>query len=127
MPFPIENIKKLCDEHNTDFKNVETALGFGNSTISRWENAKKLPPYDRVKKVADFFGVTVSELSNGAYPDPSVSEDKKTPATESDGLVVEPYEKWLERDLRLLMWFRSLPPEKQKAILISQDAPEGLV
>ena len=31
-----------------------------------------------------------------------------------------------ERDIRLINWFRSLPPEKQKAILISQDAPEDL-
>ena len=32
-----------------------------------------------------------------------------------------------DQDIRLLEWFRSLPEEKQKAILISQDAPEGLV
>ena len=31
-----------------------------------------------------------------------------------------------EKDLRLLEWFRSLPQEKQRAILISQDAPEDL-
>ena len=43
------------------------------------------------------------------------------------GLVVEPVQKWTEADMRLLQWFRSLPPGKQKAILISQDAPEGLL
>ena len=31
------------------------------------------------------------------------------------------------RDQRLVSWFRSLPEEKQKAILVAQDAPEGLV
>lgn len=43
------------------------------------------------------------------------------------GLVVEPVEKWTEMDMRLLKWFRSLPQEKQRAILIAQDAPEDLV
>lgn len=43
------------------------------------------------------------------------------------GLVKEPYEKWADKDARLLMWFRSLPPEKQRAILFAQDAPEDLV
>ena len=32
-----------------------------------------------------------------------------------------------EKDKRLIMWFRSLPPEKQKAILALQDAPEDLL
>lgn len=32
-----------------------------------------------------------------------------------------------DADIRLLKWFRSLPPEKQRAILIAQDAPEDLL
>ena len=31
------------------------------------------------------------------------------------------------KDKRLLEWFRSLPAEKQKAILISQDAPKDIL
>lgn len=44
----------------------------------------------------------------------------KKPTTEhGDGLT--------DSDIKLVRWFRSLPPEKQQAILISQDAPEGLL
>lgn len=32
-----------------------------------------------------------------------------------------------EKDMNLVRWFRSLPIEKQKAILAAHDAPEGLV
>ena len=46
---------------------------------------------------------------------------------DESGFVIEPYEKWVEADMRLLKWFRSLPPEKQRAILIAQDAPEDLL
>lgn len=28
-----------------------------------------------------------------------------------------------DKDIRLIQWFRSLPPEKQKAILVAQDGP----
>lgn len=31
-----------------------------------------------------------------------------------------------EKDVRLIAWFRSLPPEKRKAILMLGEAPEGL-
>lgn len=44
---------------------------------------------------------------------------KKQPASQNgDGLS--------SRDLRLIEWFRSLPPEKQKAILSLGDGPEDL-
>ena len=32
-----------------------------------------------------------------------------------------------EKDARLIAWFRSLPQEKQKAILTAQDAPKDLL
>lgn len=31
-----------------------------------------------------------------------------------------------EKDTRLIRWFRSLPPEKQRAILLLQGAPEDI-
>ena len=44
---------------------------------------------------------------------------KKQPASQNgDGLS--------SKDLRLIEWFRSLPPEKQKAILSLGDGPEDL-
>ena len=48
----------------------------------------------------------------------AISQKEKQPS-DSEGL--------LEKDQRLIDWFRSLPEEKQKAILISQDGPEDVV
>ena len=79
MGMSIERIRQLCKENKTDIKNLEIALKergfrFSNNTIKRWESAKKLPPYENVKAVADYFNVSVSWLSFGAYPDETEKE-----------------------------------------------------
>ena len=55
-----ENILKLCEKHGTNIMNVEKACGLGNGTISGWKDSN--PRVDRLKLVADFFGVTIDEL-----------------------------------------------------------------
>lgn len=39
---------------------LEKELGFGNGTIGKWQKAS--PSVDKLKKVADWFGVTLDEL-----------------------------------------------------------------
>lgn len=64
---------------------------------------------ENLEKIAAFFGVSMSYFLG--------AEIKKAPS--EDGVS--------EKDVRLIEWFRSLPPEKQRAILTAQDAPEGIV
>lgn len=56
----VEKIKTLCKENNTSIFKLEQALKFGNGTIARWDNWR--PSVDRVKAVADYFGVTIDAL-----------------------------------------------------------------
>lgn len=56
----VKNIESLCKERKISFSALEKALGFGNSTISKWETSS--PTVERLAKVADFFGVTVDFL-----------------------------------------------------------------
>lgn len=55
-----DNIIKLCERNKTNVMNVEKACGLGNGTISKWQDSN--PRIDRLKLVADFFGVKVDEL-----------------------------------------------------------------
>lgn len=55
-----ENILKLCEKHGTNISNVEKACGLGNGTISGWKDGN--PRVDRLKLVADYFGVTIDEI-----------------------------------------------------------------
>lgn len=55
-----ERIKKLCQERGINIKSLEHELGFSNGTIHFWK--KGSPRVDRLKAVADYFGVTVDYL-----------------------------------------------------------------
>ena len=59
----IENITKLCKEKNITFAELERETGLGNGTIRRWDEMN--PRVDRLKLVADYFGVTIDFLING--------------------------------------------------------------
>lgn len=55
-----DNIVKLCDINGVSIRAVEIACGLGNGTISWWKDHN--PRADRLKLVADYFGVTVDYL-----------------------------------------------------------------
>jgi len=56
----VENIKSLCRQRNITIAELERSIGFGNGTVGRWDC--KRPSIDRVKEVADYFGMAVDEL-----------------------------------------------------------------
>lgn len=53
-------ISKLCSEKGITVTELEKILGFGNSTIIKWK--KSNPTVEKLKKVADYFGVSVDSL-----------------------------------------------------------------
>ena len=63
----LERIRKLCEVNNTSIFALEKKLGFGNGTISRWDNSS--PTVANLKKVADYFGVTMEELLSQEEPE----------------------------------------------------------
>ena len=67
----VEEIKRLCKENGTSIKSLERELGFGNGTIRRWDDSR--PSFDKIQKVADYFGCSIYDLTG---------EEKETQATE---------------------------------------------
>lgn len=59
----VERIRELCSQWNTNFAEIERKLGIGNGIIARWKKSK--PRADTLKKVADYFNVTVEYLTEG--------------------------------------------------------------
>ena len=58
-----ERIEELRKTQNLSQGKLEKELGFSNGSISKWRNST--PTYERLQKVADYFGVTVDYLMTG--------------------------------------------------------------
>ena len=56
----IDRIKLLCDERDMNLTSLERELGFGKSTMRKWD--KNAPSIDKVMQVADFFGVSLDYI-----------------------------------------------------------------
>ena len=56
----LKKVSELCKKKGISIAKLERELGIGNGTVGKW--ASSSPTVDNVKKVADYFGVTVDEL-----------------------------------------------------------------
>lgn len=68
----------LCNSINKSPSAVALELKIGKPSVTRWKNGAT-PRDATVLKIADYFGVTVSELMAG------VGEQENAPATEGKG------------------------------------------
>lgn len=60
------NVSRLCKERGTSIARLERDLGIGNATVRGW--VRSSPTVDKLKAVADYFGVTVDELLQETEP-----------------------------------------------------------
>ena len=72
----------LCNSINKSPSAVALELKIGKPSVTRWKNGAT-PRDATVLKIADYFGVTVTELMAG------VGEQEKAPATEGEGSSAE--------------------------------------
>lgn len=56
----VDKIRNLANEKGMSLPQLETVLGLGNGTISRWKNSS--PNTDKLQKVADYFSVSMDYL-----------------------------------------------------------------
>ena len=54
------NIYNLCQKRGMSIAKLEKEMGFGNATVRGWANSS--PTVEKLKAVADYFGVTVDAL-----------------------------------------------------------------
>jgi len=60
-----ERVKGLCNQHGTSITALVTELGFSGSAATTWKASKTLPRPGTIKKVADYFAITIDELKKG--------------------------------------------------------------
>ena len=69
-------IKKLCAKHNITITKLESELGFGSSSIKKWEKTSS-PSVDKIMKVANYFDVSIDYLLGRSDIEGSISEHEK--------------------------------------------------
>lgn len=73
-----EIFAKLLEERGVTPYQVFKATGVAQSSLSDWKKGKSKPKYEKMQKIADYFGVPIDYLLSG-------EQKEKTPAlTEKD-------------------------------------------
>ena len=91
----------LCQKAGKSPNGVAKELGLSSGTVTFWKNGK-IPKSDTLKKIADFFGVTVDYLLGNE------EKEKNLPS---------PAQSLNETEAELVKAFRSAAPETQDAVL----------
>lgn len=76
----VEIIKELCRKRGVSIARLERDLNIGNGTIAK--SSSSFMRSDRLKQVADYFGVSMEYLMTGVEPSPAAGpvfspEDQK--------------------------------------------------
>lgn len=58
-----QTIEALCKKRGITIARLESDVGLGNATVRGWETS--MPRVDKLKMVADYFGVTVDDIIVG--------------------------------------------------------------
>lgn len=66
-------IKELCVKNGITISKLESDLGFGNSSVKKWERSSS-PSVDKIIKVANYFNVSIDYLLGHSDIKESVAE-----------------------------------------------------
>ncbi len=77
-------VKNLANEHGLSLTVLESKLGFGNGTITKWD--KNTPNADKLNTVAQFFNVSMDYLLNGVDQNGLSEKDNRDIAKDLNNL-----------------------------------------
>ena len=106
-----ERLKSLRNEHHMAQKMLAEKLFVSQQAVAKWENpeSKASPNPDTIKKIADFFDVSIDYLLGK-------TDIKKAPSDEDAGLSAE--------EAELIELFRNASPALQDAALRVLEADQ---
>ena len=72
-----ENFEALCNERGVKPGTVSKATGVSTATLTNWKKGNYTPKSDKLKLIADYFGVDVNYLLTGQHPEHESTSGKK--------------------------------------------------
>lgn len=76
-----EIFEKLCTENNITPYKVSKDTGISTAVFSNWKSGRFIPKLDKIKIIADYFGVTVEYIMTG-------NEDFKDKISKSQSIIM---------------------------------------
>lgn len=80
-----ERVKLLANEKGVSLPTLESELGFGNSTIVKWD--KSTPNAEKLNAVAKYFNVSMDYLLNGSDENGLTEKDNKDIAKDLENIM----------------------------------------
>lgn len=94
-----ENLSFYIKKHDVDQKDIAEAIGIAPSTFNAYVKAKKYPRIDKIEKIANYFGISKSDL---------IEKQEKVNGT-IPSITADEHE--------LLELYRKIPEKQQKLVL----------
>lgn len=104
-----QNLLTLCGQRSTSPTRVVRELGISGGSVTNWKSGA-VPHDATLRKIADYFGVTVDEL---------LGNDTPAPAPASPVLTFTPEEQ------RVILRYRAMSEEAKLIIRKILDIPNG--
>ena len=92
-----KNIQKRMDERGIDRNELCRVMSVPYSTVSDWLNARKYPRIDKIEMMANYFGISKSDLVEDGWQ----SDSNLTPYT-PNGWYVYSYNSTPDHDLTMI-------------------------
>lgn len=73
------NIQELRTEMKITQSKLAEALNYSDKAISKWERGESLPDVTVLKRIADYFGVTVDYLLEGRHDEEELRRSRELP------------------------------------------------
>lgn len=99
--------EELCNKNGVTPYKVGKETNIATSTLSDWKSGKSTPKQDKMKKIADYFNVSVDYLMTGKEPEFSIE------MAETDVALSNMNKRMKEYALKLA----ELPNDKQEHIM----------
>ena len=108
----VKNLKALLEKHNVSYAELADMIGVRPSTVSMWITGRSFPRIGAMKKIADCFNISVSQLTEDHETQNSPGEYYYL-NDETRQIAQEAFE---NPELRSLFHVaRDIPPERLKA------------
>ena len=102
-----DKVNKLCNENGIPITSLAVSLGLSKGTPTGWKNGA-IPRPDKIKAIADYFGVSTSYLLGES--ETACNTDCDTSASSTNNLT--------EHETALLDIFRKLDTINQAKLLV---------